>query len=76
MVVIVKDGDLTEYSKLETYKYVGLYKVINRITKLIEKLEIQNRITNDVAEENIISNSVKNLNIVLDTINQIIKENC
>ena len=39
MLIIVKDGKLTEKRKLEAYKYVRYFKVMNRISKMLEEIE-------------------------------------
>ena len=39
MLIIVKDGELTEKKKLEAYQYSSWFKLINKISKLIQQLE-------------------------------------
>ena len=39
MLIIIKDGMLTEDKKESCYRYSGLFKVINRLCKLIETME-------------------------------------
>ena len=39
MLIIIKDGELTEKKKLEAYNYSGWFKLINKISKLIQQLE-------------------------------------
>ena len=39
MIIIVKDGELTEKKKLEAYQYKNWFKLINKIGKLIQQLE-------------------------------------
>ena len=39
MTVIITDGELTEKRKNNCCKYYQLFRLINRISKIIEKLE-------------------------------------
>ena len=39
MLIIIKDGMLTEDKKESCYRYSGLFKVINRLCNLIETME-------------------------------------
>ena len=39
MIVIVREGELTEDKKQSCYEYSGLFKIINRVSKLIETME-------------------------------------
>ena len=39
MLIIVKDTPLTENIKAGTYKYSGWFKIMNRISNLIQELE-------------------------------------
>ena len=34
MIVIVREGELTEDKKQSCYEYSGLFKIINRVSKL------------------------------------------
>ncbi len=70
MLIIVKDGELTERKKQETYRYRGLFKVIQRITKLIEELEVVQEYLTYSDEENIRKQRVKQFNRILDEIEE------
>lgn len=39
MLIIIKNGELTEKKKEETCKYYGWFKLINKMSKLIAELE-------------------------------------
>lgn len=67
MLIIVKDGKLTEKKVLENYKWIGLFKVMNRISKTIERLEnVNSHISYE--EERIIRGNVRDIQCSLDRI--------
>lgn len=68
MLIIVKDGKLTEDKKQETYKYVGLFKIMNKISKLVQDVEELQEYMTYGDTEYIRKDLVKNLNSCLDKI--------
>lgn len=70
MLIIVKDGKLTEKKKLEAYKYSGLFKVMNKISKLIQELEQIDQYLTYGDEENIRKDTVKELEEILDKVSE------
>ncbi len=70
MLIIVKEGELTEKKKNEVYKYRGLFKIINRITRLIEELEQLDQYITYGDEERIRRDKVQEINLILDQINK------
>lgn len=70
MLIIVKEGELTEKKKNEVYKYRGLFKIINRITRLIEELEQLDQYITYGDEERIRRDKVQEINQILDQINK------
>ena len=67
MVVVITEGKLTENKKQTYYKYGGIFKLINRISKLTEELEnIDQYMTyNDIEY---IGADTKEINKILDKI--------
>ena len=70
MLIIVKDGELTEKKKLEAYKYSGLFKVMNKISKLIQELEQIDQYLSYGDEENIRIDTVRKLEKILDRVSE------
>ena len=72
MLIIVKDEPLTESIKAETYKYSGWFKIMNRISNLIQVVEqIDNNLT-QYDTEMIRKRSVEEINIILNRIEETI----
>lgn len=68
MLIVVKDCELTEKKKQETYKYVGLFKVMNKISKLIQDAEELEEYITYGDTEYIRKELVKKMNYLLDSI--------
>lgn len=68
MIIIINNEELTERKKQEAYKNQGLFKIINRITRLIEKLEELEQYIAPSCVENIRKDTVKEINKTLDLI--------
>ncbi len=73
MLIIVKDTPLTENIKAETYKYSGWFKIMNRISNLIQELEQIDEHITQYDTEMIRIDTVKEMNIILDRIEKTIK---
>lgn len=70
MVIIINNEEVTEEKKKDAYKNHGLFKIINRITRLIEKLEeLEQEIAPKCVEE-IRKDTVKEINKTLDMIEE------
>lgn len=67
MTIIVTDGELTERRKNNCCRYSQLYKLINRISKIIEKLE-ESEYTEYEYEESVRTEIIKQVNRLLDKI--------
>ncbi len=67
MTIIITDGELTEKRKNNCCRYSPLYKLINRISKIIEKLE-ENKDVEYEYEEIIRTEIIKQVNKLLDKI--------
>ena len=73
MLIIVKDTPLTENIKAETYKYSGWFKVMNRISNLIQELEQIDKNLTQYDIELIRVDTVEQINSILDMIEKTIK---
>lgn len=70
MVIIINNEEVTEEKKKDAYKNHGLFKIINRITRLIEKLEeLEQEIAPKCVEETR-KDIVKEINKTLDMIEE------
>lgn len=70
MVIIINNEEVTEEKKKDAYKNHGLFKIINRITRLIEKLEeLEQEIAPKCVEETR-KDTVKEINKTLDMIEE------
>lgn len=69
MTIVITDGKLTERRKMKCCKYSPLFKLINRISKIIEKLE-ESEYTEYDYEESIRTEVIKQINKLLDKIEQ------
>ena len=67
MTIIITDGELTERIKRNCCRYSPLFKLINRISKIIEKLE-ESKYTEYEYEESIRTEIIKQVNSLLDKI--------
>lgn len=67
MTIIITEGELTEQRRNKCCKYSPLFKLINRISKIIEKLE-ETECTEFDCEENIRAEIIKQINRLLDKI--------
>ena len=73
MLIIVKDSPLTENIKAETYKYSAWFKIMNRISNLIQELEqIDNHLT-QYDTELIRIDTTEQINTILDRIEETIQ---
>lgn len=66
MTVIITDGELTEKRKNNCCKYYQLFRLINRISKIIEKLE-ENTYEYEY-EESVRAEIIRQVNSLLDKI--------
>lgn len=73
MLIIVKDTPLTENIKAETYKYAGWFKIMNRISNLIQVLEQIDEHLTQYDTEMIRRRSVREINKILDRIEETIE---
>ena len=73
MLIVVKEGELTERKKLNTYEYMGYFKIINRISKILENIEQLDEYMEE--EEKIqIKNYIEDFNTLLDRIDGMLKK--
>lgn len=67
MTIIITEGELTEQRRNKCCKYSPLFKLINRISKIIEKLE-ETEYKEYEYEEGIRTEIIKQVNRLLDKI--------
>ena len=70
MVVIVREGELTEDKKQSCYEYSGLFKIINRVSKLIETMEEIDKYVAYSDKQYVRKTAVKEINKILDYIDE------
>lgn len=70
MLMIIKDENLTESNKREIYRYKGLFKVISKLTKLLERLQDLDEYITFEDKERIRLDKVRELEQIIDSINQ------
>ena len=73
MLIIVKDTPLTENIKAETYKYSGWFKIMNRISNLIQELEQTDEHLTQYDTEMIRIDTPEQINAILDRIEKTIQ---
>ena len=73
MLIIVKDSPLTENIKAETYKYTGWFKIMNRISNLIQELEQIDKHLTQYDTELIRIDTTEQINTILDRIEETIQ---
>lgn len=73
MLIIVKDTPLTENIKAGTYKYSGWFKIMNRISNLIQELEQIDKHLTQYDTEMIRKRSIEEINIIIDRIEETIE---
>lgn len=73
MLIIVKDEELTENKKQETCKYIKWFKLINRISKLITRLEKIDSYFTPNTEYEMTRYKIQDIEEILDTIDKEIK---
>ena len=70
MIVIVREGELTEDKKQSCYEYSGLFKIINRVSKLIETMEEVDKYVAYSNKQYVRKTAVKEINKILDYIDE------
>lgn len=70
MIVIVREGELTEDKKQSCYEYSGLFKIINRVSKLIETMEEIDKYVAYSDKQYVRKTAVKEINKILDYIDE------
>lgn len=70
MLIIIKDGMLTEDKKESCYRYSGLFKVINRLCKLIETMEEVGQYITYYDKEYVRKTIVEEINDILDNVEE------
>ena len=73
MLIIIKDEELTENKKKETCKYIKWFKLINRISKLITRLEKIDKYFTPNTEYEITRYKVKDIEEILDRVDEEIR---
>ncbi len=66
MTIIIKDGTLTEEKRKQCCKYSGLFKVMNKLSNLIEDIQAVDKYITIKDEENIRINVTKELEQIID----------
>lgn len=70
MLIIIKDGMLTEDKKESCYRYSGLFKVINRLCKLIETMEEVGEYITYYDKEFVRKKVVEEINEMIDIVDE------
>ena len=70
MLIIIKEGMLTEDKKESCYRYSGLFKVINRLCKLIETMEEVGQYITYYDKEYVRKTIVEEINDILDNVEE------
>ena len=70
MIVIVREGELTEDKKQSCYEYSGLFKIINRVSKLIETMEEIDKYVAYSDKQYVRKTAVKEINKIFDYIDE------
>lgn len=68
MLIIIKDQRLTESNKKEIYRYKGLFKVISKLTRLLERLQDLDEYITFEDKERIRLDRVQDLEQIIDDI--------
>lgn len=68
MLIIVKDDVLTEGKKQEYSKYSGLFRVMNKVSHLIEELQAIGKYLSLSDEEKIRNDAVEKMEDIIDKI--------
>ena len=66
MTVIIKDGKLTEEKRKQCCKYSGLFKVMNKLSNLIEDIQAVDKYISPTDEDTIRNDTVKQLEQIID----------
>lgn len=70
MLIIIKDGMLTEDKKESCYRYSGLFKVINRLCNLIETMEEVGEYITYYDKEFVRKRVVEEINEMIDIVDE------
>lgn len=72
MMILVKDGKLDNKQKIKFYKYIGYFKVMNRLGKILEEIGEVGDYIEKKDETKVTECYLKNMEYILDRIDEII----